>query len=1016
MGYKPSSNINIKAQLIKINASDFKYSVDSEQTKDIRVGCGQGDSSDFVFSEGLKKNDTQITACKFLIEVRDPTDSSYLFKVNASTDILADIDKDGFISRKQIKNASEFISFWNIYQGLFSLDPYVYARDAVVSNLEPFSYGHWTPGDVVYNGFWISQRYTAGGDCDDWPFDDNATDNAGNCTKDLEKLKALRIPEMTQELKEKLCYSDSDNDGLADNSSCSYCRNPSMREIADDVDNDCQGNCQANSSKRCILFDEDYVGDGAEDLNETYLGEGFCGYNESSSSVKPINNSYNIPDAFCQMVDNNIKYCEEYEPDKTCSKEANCSGYNRAVRFGYTAKYKESLKTTYDPSTNAPIASSMSQQVCPNGKPCFSQVYDLVIVKPSGLSYVIPLDIIPAVDNPAKLKETAVINIGDALCGHYRVYTNWKQEGGMYMPTGVINEIVPIGECLSSNEASGKKRGTIGNISADWFIDSFRGELNYISQYEYLPFPSLLGGFGSSFQDYITSNGFTNITFWPTQCVAKDKCNDGGSHDLKEDLRKVDPYGYYLPAPEAVEYQGEVYIPNLPNFSLVDVDDPDCKFKVKNIDYITGSESEEYFPNYSSSEYLVNPIKNSSYCLDKDGDGFCGGLLSEVDDLLSDCERAPSSSPVIPTPEAPEPTTPCIAYEKKIVLNESETLKKYSISPQFPDCDDNLTDDKTQYVGSTGKPIVTGPYLGWGENRTDTPLANSNYSAWHVHPFSPVTPASCTFSNFDFDCNKDAIDNLAELFRGTGPFDVDSSTGKEFICYEGGCDRVCNLGDDPYWVAARDVSNKIAVASLFSLGAGAGYSLLIGATKLIPVPVSLFVGTASIMDAGINGVLLTDCIAKFDKNGIQNRANAASTLSKCIVPGFFGVTLSGGLTALPAVRISLRNTARVLKINAAGKGNLLGKMSSDGTLRFASQPLAKGIKKDADSPNAGGCFLNSTKILMADGSLKSIEDIFVGEKVVAYDLENEKPVNASVTQTFIRNENKFRRITYEQIA
>ncbi len=63
----------------------------------------------------------------------------------------------------------------------------------------------------------------------------------------------------------------------------------------------------------------------------------------------------------------------------------------------------------------------------------------------------------------------------------------------------------------------------------------------------------------------------------------------------------------------------------------------------------------------------------------------------------------------------------------------------------------------------------------------------------------------------------------------------------------------------------------------------------------------------------------------------------------------------------------------------------------------------------------GGCFLEDTSIKMADGSYKDIEDIQIGEKVMAYDIENDQPVAADVTTTFVRNETSYRIIEYEII-
>jgi hypothetical protein len=66
--------------------------------------------------------------------------------------------------------------------------------------------------------------------------------------------------------------------------------------------------------------------------------------------------------------------------------------------------------------------------------------------------------------------------------------------------------------------------------------------------------------------------------------------------------------------------------------------------------------------------------------------------------------------------------------------------------------------------------------------------------------------------------------------------------------------------------------------------------------------------------------------------------------------------------------------------------------------------------------NAQGCFLEDTQVLMSNGNYKDIEDIELGEGIVAYDLENGKAVNSNVTYTFVRNETKYRIIEYEVIG
>lgn len=60
-----------------------------------------------------------------------------------------------------------------------------------------------------------------------------------------------------------------------------------------------------------------------------------------------------------------------------------------------------------------------------------------------------------------------------------------------------------------------------------------------------------------------------------------------------------------------------------------------------------------------------------------------------------------------------------------------------------------------------------------------------------------------------------------------------------------------------------------------------------------------------------------------------------------------------------------------------------------------------------------GCFLANTKIKMADGSYKNIQDIKEGEKVMAYDIEEDRAVKADITKTFKRQAEDYLIIDYE---
>ena len=80
--------------------------------------------------------------------------------------------------------------------------------------------------------------------------------------------------------------------------------------------------------------------------------------------------------------------------------------------------------------------------------------------------------------------------------------------------------------------------------------------------------------------------------------------------------------------------------------------------------------------------------------------------------------------------------------------------------------------------------------------------------------------------------------------------------------------------------------------------------------------------------------------------------------------------------------------------------------------------LGKGVAvvKAAQAKGAvSGCFLPGTKIRMADGTEKSIEDIQEGEKVAAWDINENKKVEADITKTFKREADKYFIIDYENV-
>jgi len=115
----------------------------------------------------------------------------------------------------------------------------------------------------------------------------------------------------------------------------------------------------------------------------------------------------------------------------------------------------------------------------------------------------------------------------------------------------------------------------------------------------------------------------------------------------------------------------------------------------------------------------------------------------------------------------------------------------------------------------------------------------------------------------------------------------------------------------------------------------------------------------------------------------------------------------------PEIKISVKDGDGLYEVTSLANlkreaDAVLGKQTQE-TLQELAESRGQG--KD----NVGGCFLAGTKILMADGSYKNIEDILLGDKVVAYDLVNEVPVESEVSTTFKRLETKYYIIEYEVI-
>lgn len=72
-----------------------------------------------------------------------------------------------------------------------------------------------------------------------------------------------------------------------------------------------------------------------------------------------------------------------------------------------------------------------------------------------------------------------------------------------------------------------------------------------------------------------------------------------------------------------------------------------------------------------------------------------------------------------------------------------------------------------------------------------------------------------------------------------------------------------------------------------------------------------------------------------------------------------------------------------------------------GTMEEAIQKVQEYIDKlkQAKLVEQGGCFVAGTKISMANGDYKNIEDLIIGEMVLSYDLDNKKIIHTEISKT-----------------
>lgn len=383
--------------------------------------------------------------------------------------------------------------------------------------------------------------------------------------------------------KNAFCYSDTNNEGIGDFANCSYCRNPSMQENADDIDNNCKGTCQGNVSRSCSFFDNS---------NTNYLGDGAID-NEGKLSCSGVVNSWGVQDSFCQMVDDNVN---------TSSGEV-CGGYYRAVKWGY----ENISKTT--------ASGDKTNSYCLGRNNCNLSIQNLLMFKPGGI--ISPLSILLGdfreKDSFIGLTKFTNSSLGP---GQFFVFIGYRDAG----EAGSLDSSMPQYSMLSNKNKEGEDqitRGTNFGVEGTQFIDSFRGEFNKKMGSSSI---SIFDLFWDRYNSQIQKKTDNEFDFkWQTACVAKDKCADGADNNGLFDLRSAPPFNLAFGAIKSIEIDGKetpLVDGQLQIMHLFDEDDLTCK-----IDGGATDISEDY-------DSKLNPYNDTTYCIDQDRDGYC--VNSEV--------------------------------------------------------------------------------------------------------------------------------------------------------------------------------------------------------------------------------------------------------------------------------------------------------------------------------------------------------------------------------------------------